>query len=94
MKIPTGDYIYIKQQMKKQRYSIIMNICMVLCLPIAILQWYFYFTYRKQENEYTKARLERSLLLGLGFIFFEILIICFLFYQFGRQLIHVMGTFY
>lgn len=80
--------------MKRDRYNIIIIICALLCLPIAIVQWCFYISFRKNESKSTRNRLEKSLLIGLNLIFFEILIICFLFFQYGRDLIHVMGTFY
>lgn len=80
--------------MKEERYSIIIHICMVICLPISLVQWYFYIAYRKNRNDFTQKRLEKSLIWGLGFIFIEILVICFLFFEYGRHVIHVMGTFW
>lgn len=80
--------------MDKKKYIIIAVICTMLCMPVAVFQWYCYSAFIKNENTPNKSKLEKWLQIGMVVIFIEMTCICFALYQYGRQLIHVLGTFY
>jgi hypothetical protein len=85
---------FIRNKMKRSTYIFIIGICTCLCLPVGIVQLFYYLAFKKSNTEVQRLKLENSLKNGLVVILLEITIIGFLFYQFGRHFIHVIGTFY
>lgn len=74
------------------KYKTIILFCTLLFFPIGLVQLQCYFAFK--NNKSTKEKLEKLLRIGVIFIFIEISTIAFLFYQFGRKMIPVMGSFY
>ena len=62
--------------------------------PLWIINYFYYRKWLYSPSAETVKKLSSSLQLSIVFGFIEILVICFLFYQYGRNFIHIMGTFY
>jgi len=77
-----------------KKYKIIISTCLLLCLPVGIWLWIMYGKWKKNNTEQSSIYLEKNLINGLSVVFMQLIIICFLFYHFGRNFIEVMGTFY
>ena len=80
--------------MEIKKYKIIIIICLVMCLPVGLIQWLRFAQWKKSDSRITRLSLEKALTNGIVFVYVEIIIICFWFYHLGRNFIEVMGTFY
>ena len=78
----------------KQRYNRILLICFIFFPPLAFGLERYYLLWKHNPTERNQRNLELALRIGIFFMLFTIIVISFMFYQFGRYPIHVMGTFY
>jgi hypothetical protein len=77
-----------------RKYKALIWICSCIFLPVGLVQLFFYMNWKKNSSEQALVKLEKSLILGLTFLFIIIIILCFLFFQYGRNFIPIVGTFY
>lgn len=77
-----------------KKYKIIIATSLLLCLPLGVFLMVKYNQWKNNPSEKTTLQLEKILINGLSVIFIQLVVICFLFYHFGRKFIEVMGTFY
>ena len=82
--------------MSSKKYKIIITLSVLLLFPtgLGLVPWYFYNRWQRQPDEKNTRRLETMLQYSLILLFMQLCAISLLFYNYGRYLIHVMGTFY
>ncbi len=78
----------------KKKYNLILLICFFVFFPLLLVIEPYHIRWKCNPTDQNQEKLEKALRFGLTFILVLIVCICFVFYQFGRYPIHVIGTFY
>lgn len=80
--------------MEERKYKMIAIICILVFPPAGLYSWNLFNTWKKNKTSENQLKLEKSMRIGLGLIFFQLIVLSLLFYHFGRLFLPVMGTFY
>jgi len=73
-------------------YNAIIGCSLLLFFPLGLFLIFWHQKFKAQKI--TSQKWESILQYGMFFICIEMIIASFVFYQFGRYFIHIIGTFY